>query len=110
MIVNQSDWNIETKKDLRIPTFVSLIKAAHLSMFSLFGYRYALTYAGRFIGEDILGKFYRANDEVKTKTEAARVGASDRRAQEDTRFELTSAETVAPKDVRQLGSNPLVPI
>jgi hypothetical protein len=29
-----------TVKDLRLPAFVSLLKAAHLSMFSLFGYRY----------------------------------------------------------------------
>ena len=70
MIAKPSLWNYETKRDLRIPAFVSLIKAAHLSMFSLFGYRHALSNAGRFIGEDILGKFYRANRDVKTKKEA----------------------------------------
>jgi hypothetical protein len=72
MMANTSHWEIETKKDLRIPAFVSLIKAAHLSMFSLFGYRYALSYAGRFIGEDILGKFYRVNREARTKGDAQR--------------------------------------
>ena len=64
------DWDIETKKDLRIPAFVSLLKAAHLSMFSLFGYRYALRNAGRFLGENILGRFYRENCGVRTKNEA----------------------------------------
>ncbi len=72
MIAQPSQWNYETKKDLRIPAFVSLIKAAHLSMFSLFGYRYALRHAGRFIGEDILGKFYRENRDVRSKKEAQR--------------------------------------
>jgi hypothetical protein len=66
------NWSIETKKDLRLPAFVSLLKAAHLSMFSLFGYRYALSYAGRFVGEDVLGKFYRMNTDVQTKKEAQR--------------------------------------
>jgi hypothetical protein len=72
MVATPSAWEIETKKDLRIPAFVSLIKAAHLSMFSLFGYRYALSHAGRFLGEDILGKFYRENRHVRTKKEAQR--------------------------------------
>ncbi len=67
-----TEWTVDRGRDLRLPALVSLIKAAHLSMFSLFGYRYALSYAGRFIGEDILGKFYRVNQRTKTKREVQR--------------------------------------
>ena len=70
MVANSSQWTIETEKDLRIPAFVSLIKAAHLSLFSMFGYRHALSQAGRFIGEHILGRFYRENCHLGAKKEA----------------------------------------
>ncbi|HEX2619164.1 MAG TPA: hypothetical protein VHL11_03425, partial [Phototrophicaceae bacterium] len=39
----------------------SLIKAAHLTLFGLFGYSYALSASGRFIGHDILGDFFSKN-------------------------------------------------
>jgi hypothetical protein len=64
-------WTIP-RTDFRIPALVSLIKAAHLSMFSLFGYRYVLSHAGRFIGRDVLGNFYRANRTIKKRKEAQR--------------------------------------
>ena len=35
--------------------------------------------------------------------------SSDRSAQKDSQFEGTGARTVASEDVRQLGSNPVVP-
>jgi hypothetical protein len=40
---------------------VSLIKSAHLTLFSLLGYGYALSAAGHFVGNDILGKFFQQN-------------------------------------------------
>lgn len=52
------DWQLEIQKDIRIPAIVSLIKAAHLSLFHVLGYHYALSASGHFIGYDILGKFY----------------------------------------------------
>lgn len=51
-------WEIEVEKDIRIPAFVSLIKAAHLTLFHLLGYRYALSAGGHFIGFELLGKFF----------------------------------------------------
>lgn len=52
-------------RDFRVPAFATLIKAAHLSMFWLFGYRYALSDAGRFVGDYILGRFFRENRSKK---------------------------------------------
>ena len=60
-------WNITTQKDLRLPEFVSVLKCANLSMFSMFSYYYTLSNAGRFIGEDILDKFYRQARHLRTK-------------------------------------------
>jgi hypothetical protein len=37
------------------------MKAAHLTMFEIVGYQYALSPAGYFIGSDILGKFFLQN-------------------------------------------------
>jgi hypothetical protein len=54
-------------KDLRLAAFVSLLKAAHLSMFSLFGYRYVYSDAGIMLGRDMLGAFYTANKNVHNK-------------------------------------------
>jgi len=67
MMAQPSKWSIETKKDLQLPALVSLIKAAHLSMFSVLGYHYVLSNAGRFIGQDILGGFYQPNRHLKNK-------------------------------------------
>jgi hypothetical protein len=51
-------WEIEVEKDIRIPAFVSLIKAAHLTLFYLLGYRYALSAGGHLIGFELLGRFF----------------------------------------------------
>jgi len=59
---------IEISKDVRISALVSLIKAAHLTLFDMIGYRYALSAAGFFTGWDVLGKFYLQNFN-KTKSE-----------------------------------------
>lgn len=50
-------WEIVISKDVRLPTLASLLKAAHLTLFELVGYRYALSAAGYFLGWDVLGKF-----------------------------------------------------
>ena len=39
----------------------SLIKAAHLTLFEMLGYRYALSAGGYFVGKDILGQFFLNN-------------------------------------------------
>jgi hypothetical protein len=58
--------------DGRVAALVSLIKAAHLSLFHLLGYRYALKAAGLSVGHDVLGDFYLANrDKGKEGVRAA---------------------------------------
>lgn len=52
-------WEVGVQRDLRLPTLVSMLKAAHLTLFHLLGYRYALSAAGHFLGWGILGNFYR---------------------------------------------------
>jgi len=61
-------WEYLVLKDARVSALVSLIKAAHLSAFHMLGYRYALGLPGRFIGTDILGRFYRENFDKPRKT------------------------------------------
>ena len=45
-------------KDLRLAALASCLKAAHLTLFHLLGYRYALSYGGYFLGKVILGDFF----------------------------------------------------
>ena len=52
------NWEIAISKDVRIPALVSLIKAAHLTLFEMFGYHYALSTQGHFVGRQILGEFF----------------------------------------------------
>ncbi len=52
------EWDIRFEEDLRLAALVSLLKAAHLTFFHLVGYRYALSAGGRFMGRDVLGKFF----------------------------------------------------
>jgi hypothetical protein len=51
-------WQFELSLDCRLAGRVSVIKAAHLSMFRLFGYSYALSAGGIHVGKDILGSFF----------------------------------------------------
>ncbi len=60
-------WEISIDRDLRIPMLVSAIKAAHLTLFQILGYRYALSLAGHFVGYDILGKFFEENQRKKKR-------------------------------------------
>jgi hypothetical protein len=57
----ERNWQIEIDCDLRVSAFVSLLKAAHLSLFEVLGYKYALSVAGHFLGQTILGDFFSAN-------------------------------------------------
>jgi hypothetical protein len=55
------NWQIAIEKDVRIAALVSLIKAAHLTLFETLGYRYALSGGGHFVGRQILGEFFLRN-------------------------------------------------
>lgn len=54
-------WEVEVARDVRLAALVALLKAAHLTMFSLMGYGYALTAGGMFQGREVLGRFVAAN-------------------------------------------------
>ena len=54
-------WEVEIYRDVRIHTIVSVIKAAHLTLFEMVGYRYGLSLAGHYVGHEILGKFFLQN-------------------------------------------------
>jgi hypothetical protein len=56
-----ANWEVEISRDVRLAALVSLLKSAHLSMFSLMGYSYALTAGGLFLGWEILGRFVARN-------------------------------------------------
>ncbi|MGD0724358.1 MAG: hypothetical protein ABSB63_02220 [Spirochaetia bacterium] len=76
-LVSKQDvnWELEVEKDIRIPALVSLIKAAHLTLFHLLGYRYALSAGAHFVGYDILGRFYLDNN-GSTKQECLQKASS----------------------------------
>lgn len=57
----EDDWQFDTSKDLRLSAIVSLIKAAHLTLFEILGYRYVLSASGDLIGRQILGEFFLRN-------------------------------------------------
>lgn len=54
-------WQVHVEKDLRLPSLVSILKAAHLTMFEMVGYEYALSSGGYFVGRVILGEFFLQN-------------------------------------------------
>lgn len=64
----ESKWEIAVSKDVRVSAVVSLIKAAHLTLFKMLGYRYAFSSGGYFVGRNILGEFFLQN-QGKTKKE-----------------------------------------
>jgi hypothetical protein len=57
----EKNWQIAIDKDVRVATAASLIKAAHLTLFEMLGYRYALSAAGHFVGREVLGEFFLRN-------------------------------------------------
>jgi hypothetical protein len=66
------NWEFIASKDCRLSAVISLIKAAYLTLFHMFGYGYALSGAGHSVGVRILGDFYqKCNGKPKlAKTEA----------------------------------------
>jgi hypothetical protein len=54
-------WELGFERDLRLPVLVTAIKCAHLTLFHLLGYRYALSAGGHFVGRDVLGRFFERN-------------------------------------------------
>ncbi len=54
------ELELQVSLDLRLDYLVSVIKAAHLSLFYQFGYRYALHPSGRYMSA-ILGDFYESH-------------------------------------------------
>ena len=58
-LLSRSDkgWQFQVDKNLQLPSLISGLKAAHLTMFHLWGYRYALSVGGRFLGKSILGDY-----------------------------------------------------
>lgn len=55
-----ADWHIEVALDLRVGALVSLLKAAHLTHFYLFGYEYVFSPTGHLVGSQMLGKLFEA--------------------------------------------------
>jgi hypothetical protein len=57
----EQDWEISLESDLRLAALVSVLKSAHLTLFDMLGYQYALSAGGAFLGHTILGSFFTAN-------------------------------------------------
>ena len=55
------DWEFSIEKDCRLAALVSLMKTAHLTLFEMLGYRYALSVGGMFLGKTVLGDFFTKN-------------------------------------------------
>lgn len=55
---HNDNWAITIDKDFSLASLVSLLKTAHLILFHLLGYRYALSASGYFIGKTVLGDFF----------------------------------------------------
>jgi hypothetical protein len=56
-----AEWDVVIERDLRVQSLASVLKAAHLTLFHLVGYQYALSAAGHFVGKTILGNFFLEN-------------------------------------------------
>ena len=52
------NWEIRIDKNINLPALVSLLKAAHLTLFHLLGYRYVQSNSGYFLGKIVLGDFF----------------------------------------------------
>jgi hypothetical protein len=58
---DRQDWEFILEKDCRLEALVSVLKAAHLIMFEMVGYGYALSAGGLFLGKTVLGDFFEQN-------------------------------------------------
>src|SRR5260370_32774164 len=61
------NWEIEVSRDVSLHMLVSTIKAAHLSLFKMLGYRYVFTTSGYFVGRMMLGEFFLQNAKVRKR-------------------------------------------
>jgi len=59
--LSTAEWRIAIEKDVRLAALVSMLKAAHLTLFEMLGYRHALSAGGHFLGRNILGEFFHGN-------------------------------------------------
>jgi len=57
----EKKWEMAISKDVRVSALISLIKAAHLTLFKILGYRYVFSAGGHFVGRHILGDFFLQN-------------------------------------------------
>jgi hypothetical protein len=78
----EGHWQVRMEQDVGTAAVGSLIKAAHLTLFEMLGYGFALSPGGRFAGRAILGEFflrYRGTDRpgarAGAKTHFARFAA-----------------------------------
>jgi hypothetical protein len=60
---------IVVDRDFTLAMIAGLLKAAHLTLFRMLGYSYALSPGGRLIGKDVLGRFI---DDFRGKPSRAR--------------------------------------
>lgn len=58
---NPGKMEIYIEKDMRLSAIVSLLKAAHLTLFKMLKYQYALSATGYYMGKTILGDFFIQN-------------------------------------------------
>ena len=63
-LAHHQKWELRIERDLSLSSLVSLLKAAHLTMFHLLGYRHPLSMGGHFVGKTILGDFYQKAREM----------------------------------------------
>ena len=70
----EKNWQAEIRADFRLQAIGSLLKAAHLTLFEILGYKYVLSAGGHFVGRTILGDFFLST-----------VGATKRQALETAR-------------------------
>ena len=72
----EKNWSVETTADLRVGAAVALVKSAHLTLFSLLGYRYVFSAGARLIGRDLLGAIFK--DTIKCSRQLAQERARER--------------------------------
>ncbi len=58
LTVPDGKLEIHIDRNLQLPALASLLKVAHLTLFHLLGYRYALSASGHFLGKTVLGDFF----------------------------------------------------
>ncbi len=62
-----ASWYVQYEVNVTPDAIPSLIKAAHLTLFKIEGYKYALTRAGYIVGHNILGNFFLQNRQLDDK-------------------------------------------